>query len=47
MNALTAFDPFDQLLPDVLRRFNRGSLLRNVPMDIPLDVSEHDKEYVA
>lgn len=46
MNALTTFDPFDQLLPDVLRRFGRRSLFRDdVPMDIPLDVTEHDKDY--
>lgn len=46
MTALTRVDPFNQFLPEMLRRFSRPlSLAENLPAEIKLDVSETDKAY--
>jgi HSP20 family protein len=48
MNALTRLDSFDELLPEMFRRFARPSLLPgDASPDIRLDVTEHDKEYLV
>ncbi|APW40566.1 heat-shock protein Hsp20 [Rhodoferax koreense] len=46
MNALTRFDRFDDLFPDMFRRLARSTGLRDdVPGDIRLDVTENDKDF--
>jgi HSP20 family protein len=46
MNALTRFDRFDDLLPEMFRRFARSAPLADVaPTDIRIDVTENDKDY--
>lgn len=48
MNALTRVDPFNDLLPDMLRRFSRPfGLAEHLPPDIKLDVTEHDADYAV
>ena len=46
MNALTRFDRFDDLFPEMFRRFARSAPLADVaPTDIRIDVTENDKDY--
>lgn len=46
MNALTRFDPFNALLPDMLRRLAQpGSLAADLPAEIRLDVTESERAY--
>ena len=47
MSALTRYDPFDQFMPDLFRRFGRtpAAFERDMPADIRLDVTENDKDY--
>ena len=50
MNALTRFERFDNLFPEMMRRFARPMQLFdevNVPADIRVDVSENEKEYLV
>lgn len=44
MNALTRLDSFEQLLPEMFRRFGRPS---DTAPDIRLDITEHDTEYLV
>jgi HSP20 family protein len=47
MNALTRFERLNDFFPDVFRGFPRPSLrlADDLPNDIPIDVSETDKQY--
>ena len=47
MSALTRYDPFEQFMPDLFRRFGRApsAFERDMPADIRLDVTENDKDY--
>ena len=47
MNALTRRERFEDLLPDLFRRFSPPSLFANgdSPAEIRIDVSENDKAY--
>jgi HSP20 family protein len=46
MNALTRFERFDDLLPELFRRFAQPLRLADgLPEDIRLDLSETDKQY--
>ncbi|MCR5867979.1 MAG: Hsp20/alpha crystallin family protein [Aquincola tertiaricarbonis] len=48
MNALTRVDTFNDLLPDMLRRFSRPfGLAEHLPPEIKLDVTEHDADYAV
>lgn len=48
MNALTRVDPFNDLLPDMLRRFSRPfGLAEHLAPEIKLDVTEHDRDYAV
>ncbi len=48
MNALTRIDNFDQFLPEFFRRFSKLSRFgEDLPADIRLDITEHDKEYIV
>jgi HSP20 family protein len=46
MNALTRFDPFQDFMPELFRRLARPMEWQaDVPGDIRVDVTEHDKDY--
>lgn len=46
MSALTRFDRFDDLSPELFRRFARPMpLAEDEPGDIKIDVTENDKDY--
>lgn len=46
MSALTRFDRFDDLFPELFRRFARPSLFtEEAPSEIKIDVTENDKDY--
>lgn len=46
MNSLTRADPFNLLLPDLLRRLSRPlGLADNLPPEIRLDVTENERDY--
>jgi HSP20 family protein len=46
MNALTRIDPFEQLFPELFRRFARPlRLADDAPGEVRLDVTETDKDY--
>ncbi|MBL0726628.1 Hsp20/alpha crystallin family protein [Piscinibacter sp. HJYY11] len=46
MNALTRFERLNDFFPDFFRGFPRPSRLADdLPNDIPIDVSETDKQY--
>jgi HSP20 family protein len=49
MNALTRFNRFEDLFPDLMRRFMRpeafSSLAADAPGEIRVDVTETDKDY--
>lgn len=48
MSALTPFNSFDDLLPEMFRRMSRQLRLdESLPADIRIDVSEDDKEYLV
>ena len=46
MNALTRFERFDDMFPEMVRRFMRPTQMNlDTPGEIRVDVSETDKEY--
>jgi HSP20 family protein len=46
MNALTRFDPIDQLFPEFFRRLGLPTrFAENAPAEIRIDVTESDKNY--
>ena len=46
MNALTRFERFDDMFPEMVRRFMRPTQMNlDAPGEIRVDVSETDKEY--
>jgi HSP20 family protein len=46
MSALTRIDPFEQLFPEMFRRFARPlRLAEDTPGEISIDVTENDKDY--
>jgi HSP20 family protein len=46
MSALTRIDPFDQLFPEIFRRYAFPTqLAKDVPAEIRIDVTENDKDY--
>ena len=46
MAALTRIDPFDQLLPEMFRRFALPArLAEDAPGDIRIDLTESEKDY--
>lgn len=47
MNALTRLERFDDMFPELFRRWSRtwGVPEAAAPADIRIDVTEHDKEY--
>ena len=46
MSALTRIDPFEQLFPELFRRFARPlSFADEAPGQISIDVTENDKDY--
>jgi HSP20 family protein len=46
MNALTRFDPIDQLFPEFFRRFALPMrFAEDTPGEIRIDVTERDKDY--
>jgi HSP20 family protein len=46
MSALTRIDPFDQMFPEMFRRFMRPMALeKELPADIRIDVTENDKNF--
>lgn len=48
MNALTPFERIDDLFPEMFRRFMRPVQFNaEMPTEIRVDVTEHDKEYLV
>jgi HSP20 family protein len=48
MNALTRFERFDDLMPELFRRFARPlTLAEAAPAEIRIDVTENDKDYLV
>ena len=46
MSALTRIDPFEQLFPEMFRRFARPlRFAEDAPGEISVDVTENDKDY--
>lgn len=46
MSALTRIDPFEQLFPEMFRRFARPlRFAEDAPGQISIDVTENDKDY--
>lgn len=46
MSALTRIDPFDQMFPEMFRRFVRPTgFEKDMPADIRIDVTESDKAF--
>ncbi|MFZ5548673.1 MAG: Hsp20/alpha crystallin family protein [Pseudomonadota bacterium] len=46
MSALTRIDPFDQMFPEMFRRFVRPTgFEKDMPADIRIDVTENDKAF--
>ena len=48
MNSLTPFEKFDDMFPELFRRFARPMTMNLEPMgDIRVDIDENDKSYVV
>ena len=46
MSAVTRFDPFDQMFPDMIRRYAMPApFAKDMPAEIRIDVTENDKDY--